>query len=753
MKHLHRALALGVAVATATAVLAGPTPGPAAASPSHHSTTTHSRHPSGPATDVVSGRLAPGTATKARRGHFDNHGHVGDVVSWPASTTDEDGNTSFYLKDFRLAGIGRHLEVWLPVGDEVSTGLDFPADSPGACFNGKMTRVTRAQVSYLVRQFERVIRPRVGEVFGSPSRRNGRHATIPGVPAGAYRGPGHRVVLLVDNFRDHLFRTGQMGEVGEVGFVSSVQEKATDRNIVNLRGLAWAWGLGAHPEPDVVSDDPCEYRSSRPHFWEASLAHEYEHVIQGSVGSDFDLFTHDPQWITEGLAAWATDLTGYVDFRKNDRRNLQVSCFLGVLYEQSPVPGFRCAAGPTASLSHFGGIGINPMAGYGVAATFMSFLDGRYGHRFLGDLQSTTGVWGTEKVDALLRRRHVDADFTDLIGDWAAMLAVDGVIDDGARMVNGDADRYQTDGLRSSVAWDSPFAMLTRTSQDPDEFTSLGVAPDGSTYTRFRRGSGQWLKAGALRSLDFDGDTTTDCPFTVDADGHGTGDAALYSGTANGQNRAIGADVDVPADDPTLEFDLKYDTEQGWDFGYVQVSTDGGRTFHSLPTADTTSDIDPLSDVPGIRADLPGFTGSSGGWRHESADLSAYAGQHVVVAFRYRTDELVTGQGMWVDNVRLGGALLTDGSDLTTFHNMSPHVFRLLLRLVSYTDDHRVAAVANVRLDDENDAHLTAAQLARKVAPGAQTVAAVVTYVQPDVYLFCRTRYQLTVNDVVQPGG
>ena len=49
----------------------------------------------------------------------------------------------------------------------------------------------------------------------------------------------------------------------------------------------------------------------------------------------------------------------------------------------------------------------------------------------------------------------------------------------------------------------------------------------------------------------------------------------------------------MPSDDPTLTFATLYDTEIFWDYAFVQVSTDGGKTYKSLANEHTTSEIDP----------------------------------------------------------------------------------------------------------------------------------------------------------------
>lgn len=100
----------------------------------------------------------------------------------------------------------------------------------------------------------------------------------------------------------------------------------------------------------------------------------------------------------------------------------------------------------------------------------------------------------------------------------------------------------------------------------------------------------------------------------------------------------------------TLSFWTWYDIEENWDFGFVQVSTDGGATWKSLSMEGTTSVIDP-SGMPTIAANLPGFTGNSGGWVNKTADLSAYAGQPILLQFRYMTDWGTTMAGFFVDDI------------------------------------------------------------------------------------------------------
>jgi bacillopeptidase F (M6 metalloprotease family) len=112
-----------------------------------------------------------------------------------------------------------------------------------------------------------------------------------------------------------------------------------------------------------------------------------------------------------------------------------------------------------------------------------------------------------------------------------------------------------------------------------------------------------------------------------------------------------------------LSFWTWYDIEEFWDFGFVQISTDGGSTWTSLENNDTTSEHDP-SAHPDVIANLPGFTGSSGGWVEETFDLGAYASECVLIRFLYVTDWATELTGFFVDDIAITdsiGTVFTDG--------------------------------------------------------------------------------------------
>ncbi len=102
---------------------------------------------------------------------------------------------------------------------------------------------------------------------------------------------------------------------------------------------------------------------------------------------------------------------------------------------------------------------------------------------------------------------------------------------------------------------------------------------------------------------------------------------------------------------------VQYNIEKDWDYAYLVVSTDGGTTWTSIQTNQSTSS-DPNHQNFGF-----GITGNTGvNWVNLSADLSAYDGQTVLLGFRYWTDPYVAEKGFKVDELVVSGYPL-DGAE------------------------------------------------------------------------------------------
>ena len=100
-----------------------------------------------------------------------------------------------------------------------------------------------------------------------------------------------------------------------------------------------------------------------------------------------------------------------------------------------------------------------------------------------------------------------------------------------------------------------------------------------------------------------------------------------------------------------LDFWTRWDIEAGWDFGQVEVSTNGS----------TWTPIAGLYTEPGSGqgqqpAGQPGYDGSQLTWVHEFMDLTPYAGQsYFKFRFEFKSDGGVVGDGWYIDDLKLLG--------------------------------------------------------------------------------------------------
>lgn len=121
---------------------------------------------------------------------------------------------------------------------------------------------------------------------------------------------------------------------------------------------------------------------------------------------------------------------------------------------------------------------------------------------------------------------------------------------------------------------------------------------------------------------------------------------SYYSNMGNGLNNAMTARFPITVENNTdLTFWTWYDIEDNWDYAYVELSTDGGITYNSIPGSITTN------NNPNDANAGNGITGYSGGWVLATFDLSSYVGQMVCLNIRYATDASVMGEGIYIDDI------------------------------------------------------------------------------------------------------
>ncbi|GHH63909.1 protease [Streptosporangium violaceochromogenes] len=134
----------------------------------------------------------------------------------------------------------------------------------------------------------------------------------------------------------------------------------------------------------------------------------------------------------------------------------------------------------------------------------------------------------------------------------------------------------------------------------------------------------------------------------------------------------LGRDVQVPAG-TDVRFWLwnNYEIERDWDFGFIEVSTDGGASWRQqkvytdggalVSTGDDYADPNKsLSKFGGKRY---GLTGDTGGWRHDYVDLTPFAGTTVKLRLTYDSDAAFTPRGWHADDFALTDGARTVWSD------------------------------------------------------------------------------------------
>ena len=314
------------------------------------------------------------------------------------------------------------------------------------------------------------------------------------------------------------------------------------------------------------------------------LAHELQHAIHwnGDPGEE--------AWVNEGLSEVAVAVAGYRP------------SFQGIFLRS-----------PTVSLVNWPDH-LAPY--YGGAFLFLDYLITHYGSR--ADLMALVKepADGIQGIDDYLTKQGHDVTFLDVFKDWAVANYLDdpeggpyGYPDMDVEVnVEARLDRF---GERSSSI-----------PQYSVEYTAIDKI-EGDVRLRFQ---------GRLE--------TALLPIPLE------GASCWWSNRGDSISSTLTRPLDLSTvDKATLRFRVWYDLEEEWDYGYVQVSSDGGSTWDILQTPHT-SPRNPLGNSFG-----PGYTGSSDGWLREEVDLTPYAGRRVLLRFHHVTDGAINDIGLCIDDI------------------------------------------------------------------------------------------------------
>jgi len=550
--------------------------------------------------------------------------------------------------EFEKRGEGSIVEVW------IATDLSFPVGDPRNDDPDKIT-IYDWQVEYIISEYENVIYPIESQYFGIPDFHDGSNSLFEDWELPFFNDDDGKLMIMVWNMIDDSYFDPTYPSY-IVGYYSPVIEEYYDRNVIHLDSYDWTNRIG----PDV----------SRPFVYESTVAHEYQHLLHDDLDAD------EVAFINEGCSMYSEMLCGYGE---------PWGYIEQFLYT------------PDNSLTEWGDQGdINIIADYGAAAMFAIYLNDHFGGADFISALAANEANGEEGLTATLAAAgYEDWDFDRVFEAWkmANLIHSDDFGDGWYNYVSIDlndprAGELTTLKIKPGMGFvTQSYAFQYTWTQDGYNTGTYLLGPYGTDYLKI-----QGVRAGQLPKLSFEFDGNDYCDpgwkLTAAPAAPGLSGMAWYSGASDLRDVSIFGTVDLSGmTDATLTFDTYYEIETAWDFGFVQISTDGGNTWISLENEYTTYDI-VLEGHPDIAANLPGFTGSGSG--NMAFDLTEYVGSEVSIAFRYMTDWAYTELGWFVDNIAINGLIVDDGDDIRSFVSMLPPVevdFSVTIYAPAYSND------------------------------------------------------------------
>ena len=292
-------------------------------------------------------------------------------------------------------------------------------------------------------------------------------------------------------------------------------------------------------------------------------------------------------------------------------------------YDGAPFDAYR--RNPGVSLRDWPPLSGNALPNYAAASLFSAYLAERFGADAIARIAADPAD-GAAGVQSALDDAEPGLDVEAVFADWAA-----------ANVAANAAPPY---GYASAA----PPVEARRTLDGPGSVSGrvnqfgawlLAIEPDAPLDVTF-------AGAGAAPILPV-------APFS--------GESCWWSNRGDSVNATLTRPLDLTdATAPALEFRAWWDIEPHWDHGYVSVSADEGASWEILPATSATT-RDPYRIAYG-----PSYTGASGSWRLERADLASFAGRRVLLRFDYVTDDAINRPGWCIDDVAVSQTGLFDNA-------------------------------------------------------------------------------------------
>ncbi len=340
--------------------------------------------------------------------------------------------------------------------------------------------------------------------------------------------------------------------------------------------------------------------------YNAVAAHELQHLVHWNADPD------EEAWVNEGLSQVASEMVG------GGTAGLQ--SFL---------------ISPDTQLNHWpaeGDTGVH----YAASQLFFRYLLDRFGGREQASRLLRIQEDGITGVETYLR--SFAATFPDVFADWLAANYLD---EENGPYAHADAD--------ARVATVTTIRELGEGNGSVHQFAAeyLEVEPPADGFATFTFDGADEVSIGVP---PHDGPPSA-----------GSGQAFWWSSRGDAIDSRLTREFDLTGlQRATLRYWTWFDIERGWDYAYVAASTDGGKSWRTLPGRQT-SDYNPVGQAYG-----PGYTGTSGEdgpqWVREEVDLTPYAGRKLLLRFEYVTDDSANLTGFAVDDIEVPELRFQDGA-------------------------------------------------------------------------------------------
>ena len=377
-----------------------------------------------------------------------------------------------------------------------------------------------------------------------------------------------------------------------------------------------------------------------------TLAHEFQHMIH------WNLDRNEVTWMNEGFSEVASLLNGYgvggVDF----------------LY----------ARNPDLPLTEWTSLSNDPNvtgAHYGEAFLFLTYFLDRFGDKVTQAVVKDQENSLTSLDDTLKALNVTDKETgqvitaDDVVMDWmATMYLNDGSVGDG---------RYVYNNYRNV-----PQVSATAQIQNcPSPASEGSVNQYGADYIE--------IDCSGSYTLKFTGSTVTPI---LPTDPH-SGKYMFWSNKNDQSDTTLTREFDFSGVSAPIDFSYWtwYDLEQGFDYAYLEASTDG-KQWTILKTPSCT-EKDESGNSYGCGYNDKSGGGQQAAWINEHVDLSSYAGKKVQLRFEYVTDAEVLGEGLVLDDLTIEAAHYKEdfesgdggwtGDGFVRIDNILPQTFRLEL--------------------------------------------------------------------------